>query len=137
MPRIRPWQTEPVIHREPATFVLGVLGVALLVFTLWARLGLTPRARRWMSDGVVENWRAERFVVLGAPALGVVLLAVAVLATPFSLAAVRVVAEVLLLLALVPLLWTVLAVIPMPGFLYPAWARRIRTARRSWSRRLS
>lgn len=125
-----------MIHRELATIILGVLGLTLLVFTLWARLGLSPAARFWMSDGAVENWRAERFVVLGAPAIAVVLLAAAVLAAPVDSAGVRVVAGGVLLLALVPLLWTVLAVIPIPGFLYPAWARRIRTSRRSWSRRL-
>lgn len=137
MPPGRTWQTGVVSSAAVAALVLTLCAAGIAGFDAWARLGFSPAARFWMSDGAVENWRAERFVVLGAPAIAVVLLAAAVLAAPVDSAGVRVVAGGVLLLALVPLLWTVLAVIPVPGFLYPAWARRIRTTRRSRSRRLT
>ncbi|GAA1491065.1 hypothetical protein GCM10009626_38110 [Brachybacterium sacelli] len=75
----------------------------------------------------------ERIVVLGTPAVGLALLDVAAIILLQDLPVLRALAFVVLIVLLIPVLYFLAAVIPMPLFLYPRWAREVvRRRRRYW-----
>lgn len=119
--------------RVTVTLVLMILGLLALGLAAWLRAGLSPRARAWMSTGPTEEWMAERVVLLGLPLAGSALLCAAALSAPVDGLVLRVVGGVGLVLLVPFVLWFILAFIPMPGPLYPRWARAIRESRKDWS----
>ncbi|WP_460476957.1 hypothetical protein [Brachybacterium huguangmaarense] len=119
--------------RATVTFVLMMLGLLSLGLVAWLRAGRSSRARAWMSTGPTEGWMAERVVLLGLPLGGAALLCAAALSAPVDWPVLRIVGGFGLVLLTPFVLWFILAFIPMPGLLYPRWARTIRERRKDWS----
>ncbi|GAA1486729.1 hypothetical protein GCM10009625_35340 [Brachybacterium fresconis] len=110
-----------------------VVGLLLLAYTLWSRHGGSPPARHWIAPPPAENWMLERIVVLGAPAIGLALIDVAAILVLEGFPVLRGLAVGVLIVLLIPVLYFVLAVIPLPLVLYPRWAREVvRRRRRYW-----
>ena len=130
-------------EREVGSLVLLAAGLVILAFTVWARRGGSYRARRWMyTPGPPTHSRHdERIVIFGGPTCGFGLVAMGLIALPqhaFGLefvdthviAAATLAGAVLLGLLVVPLLYWILAFIPIADALYPRWARDVREDRR-------
>lgn len=110
-----------------------VIGLLLLTYTLWSRHGGSPAARHWIAPPPAENWMLERIVVLGAPAIGLVLIDVAAILVLEGFPVLRAIAFAVLIVLLITVLYFVLAVIPLPLVLYPRWAREVvRRRRQHW-----
>lgn len=104
--------------------VLTLVALSMLGYCAWARHGGSPRARQWM-DGHAGgwNWFDERMTVLGAPAVALICLCVAASLLPVVGRYLLVITIPVGFLLLIPVLVTILPFIPLPGFLYPRWAR--------------
>lgn len=111
-----------------AAALLFVLGTIFLIYYAWARAGRTPRARRWMGEGLGERIRDENFAVIVSPTGWLGCWATAVVVLPASGGVARVAAIGLLAVLFIPLLAGGLF-LPMPNFLYPRWARERRRER--------
>ena len=130
-------------EREVGSLVLLAAGLVILVFTVWARRGGSYRARSWMyaPGSPTHSIHNERIVIFGGPTCGFGLVALGAIALPqhaFGLefvdtdvvAATTVTGAILLGLLVVPLLYWMLAFIPIADALYPRWAREVREDRR-------
>lgn len=104
----------------------GLIGLALLAYTAWARAGSSSRARHWMGNEFGAFTRDERFVLLGAPALGVICLCVCAATAPGVGRYLVWGAVPLAVLAFLQLVWALFTFIPIPALLYPRWARPLR-----------
>lgn len=108
---------------------LALAGVLILVAGAWARSGAFPGSRFWMNPDV-EDWQAERFVILGAPIGGIGLGCVAAIGAPIA-SPVLLILGVAGLVALAPAaLYFVLAPIPLARWMFPRWARELREQRK-------
>ena len=107
---------------------LALVGLVFLGVALWLRTGRPTALRGWMNP-LAENWMAERVVLLGLPTVGALLVCVAVVAAPHQWTALRLLAIGAMVLLIVPAVYFLIALLPLPGFLYPAWARRVRDGR--------
>ena len=119
-----------VITRLLVAVGLALVGVVLLAYTVWARRGGSPAARRWMGNEFGSGTRDERMTVLGGPALAVLSLCAAAMVLPGIGIYLALAAVPLGLLAFVMLLWALMLFIPLPTALYPAWARPLRDRNR-------
>lgn len=118
--------SDPVLARLLICSISGVIGLMLLAYTVWARIGASPAARSWMGNEFGSFTREERMAVLGAPALGVICLCVCAGTAPMLGRYLAWVAVPVTVLAFIPLLWAMLTFIPIPAFLYPGWARPLK-----------
>lgn len=107
---------------------LALVGLLLLALTLWLRAGRPTALRGWMNP-LTENWMAERMVLLGLPTVGALLICAAVVGAPHEWTVLRLIAIAGMLLLVVPAVYFLIAPLPLPGFLYPAWARARRDGR--------
>lgn len=107
---------------------VALVGLVLLGVALWLRTGRPTALRGWMNP-LAENWMAERVVLLGLPTVGALLVCVAVAAAPHQWTALRLLAIGAMVLLIVPAVYFLIALLPLPGFLYPGWARRVRDGR--------
>ena len=107
---------------------LALIGLLLLGVALWLRTGRPAVLRGWMNP-LSENWMAERVVLLGLPTVGALLVCVALVAAPHQWTALRLLAIAGMVVLAVPALYFLIAPLPLPGFLYPGWARRLRDGR--------
>lgn len=105
---------------------LALLGIALLAYAAWARHGGSPAARAWMGTEFGARTVDERMTLLGLPAIGVLCLCGAMATLPVVGKYLLLLAVPLGFLALVVLLLALLQFIPLPAFLYPAWAKPLR-----------
>ncbi len=107
-------------------------GLALLTYALWARSGRSGAARHWLPEFPGENWQTERIVTLLAPACGLLLICISLIALPIQPEGIRVAA----LIAAAPLsllvIYGMLPVIPIHLRLYPRWAREPVARRRAY-----
>ena len=92
------------------------------------RRGPPAVLRGWMNP-LSENWMAERVVLLGLPTVGALLVCVALAAAPHQWTVLRLLAIAGMVVLAVPALYFLIAPLPLPGFLYPGWARRLRDGR--------
>lgn len=107
---------------------LALIGLLLLGVALWLRTGRPAVLRGWMNP-LSENWMAERVVLLGLPTVGALLVCVALAAAPHQWTVLRLLAIAGMVVLAVPALYFLIAPLPLPGFLYPGWARRLRDGR--------
>lgn len=107
-----------------APLLLGTAALVLLGFTVWAWRGRSKTARFWMPETPVGSWQLERCVLLGAPVFALMMLDGAVI-VGFDSPGVTVVGGAVLLLLCLPALYFILAFLPVPGWLYPGWAKEI------------
>lgn len=107
---------------------LALIGLLLLGVALWLRTGGPAVLRGWMNP-LSENWMAERVVLLGLPTVGALLVCVALAAAPHQWTVLRLLAIAGMVVLAVPALYFLIAPLPLPGFLYPGWARRLRDGR--------
>lgn len=124
----------PVSQRVLLPLVFFLLGVVLLAYSAWSRHGGSRAARHWVSEPPTENWMLERIVILGAPAAGLALWSVAAIFLFQDLTILRNLAIAALTVLLIPLLYFMVAVIPIPLLLYPRWAREVVRGRRQFWR---
>ncbi|MFC0672404.1 hypothetical protein [Brachybacterium hainanense] len=117
-----------MLERAGISAVLALLGLVLLLAAAALRGG-TPSALRFWMDPWYENWQAERVVLLGIPLAGAALLCAAAIAAPVESSVPRLLGIGGLVVLCVPGLYFLLAFLPLPGFLYPRWARLIRAGR--------
>lgn len=115
---------------ERVLVALGValLGLVLICLSLWLRSGRPAFARRWM-DPWTEDWTVERVVLLGLPSCGGLLLCAAVIGGTEGWGVLRLLAIGAALLLAVPTLYFLIPQLPLPGVLYPRWAREVRDSR--------
>lgn len=104
----------------------AVIGVLFLAYAGWARAGRTPRARAWMGNEFGGFDTDERMAVLGAPCIGVLCLSFSASILPVVGLYLLIVAAPVALLAFLGMIWAAMLDIPLPAFLYPAWARPLR-----------
>lgn len=109
---------------------LTVAGVAFLSYSLWARRGRSPAARRWISKPLSSNSTDERMTVLGAPLLGLMCLCFAAGILPVVGPYLIWVTFPIMGLLFVPFLWVLMRFIPLPMVVYPRWARPLRERNR-------
>ena len=107
---------------------LALIGLLLLGVALWLRTGRPAVLRGWMNP-LSENWMAERVVLLGLPTVGALLVCVALAAAPHQWTVLRLLAIAGMVVLAVPALYFLIAPLPLPGFLCPAWARALRDTR--------
>lgn len=130
-------------EREVGSLALLAAGLVILACTVWARRGGSYRARSWMytAGPPTHSIHNERMVIFGGPTCGLGLVAWGLIALPrhaFGLelvgtdatAATTLAGAILLALLAVPLLYWILAFIPIADALYPRWAREVREDRR-------
>ncbi|HJF49601.1 MAG: hypothetical protein LOY01_13995 [Brachybacterium paraconglomeratum] len=108
--------------------VVGLAGLLMIALSLWFRVGRPVLMSRWM-DPWSEDWQAERSVLLGLPTAGAMLLCVAAVGAIPEWNALRLLVVGAMGLLVVPMLYCLIAPLPLPGFLYPAWARALRDTR--------
>jgi len=117
-----------VSDRLLVSLAVGVAGLLLLALALWLRAGRPLAVRRWMNP-LTEDWMAERVVLLGLPTAGALLVCAAVLGGFPGNDVLRLSAVLAMALLAVPALCFLIAPLPLPSFLYPAWARALRDGR--------
>ena len=103
--------------------LIGVAGLALLGGTVWAWRGRSRAARFWMPETLLGSWQLERCVLLGAPSFALLMLDLALLAGLGPAA--RPLGGAIFLLLCLPVLYFLLAFLPVPRVLYPGWAKEI------------
>lgn len=118
------------------SLLLVVGGLLLLGYSLWSRHGGSRAARHWIDAPPAENWMLERIVLLGAPVAGLALFAIAAIVTFQDIPPLRNLAIGMLALLLLPALYFMIALIPLPLALYPTWARDVVRWRREYWRNL-
>lgn len=107
---------------------VGLVGLLMIGLGLWLRAGRPAAMDRWM-DPLSENWMAERVVLLGMPTVGALLVCLAAVAAPHQWTMLRLLAIAGMVVLAVPALYFLIVPLPLPGFLYPGWARRLRDGR--------
>ena len=107
---------------------LALIGLLLLGVARGLRTG-RPTVRRGWVNPQSEKWMAERVVLLGLPTVGALLVCVALAAAPHQWTVLRLLAIAGMVVLAVPALYFLIAPLPLPGFLYPGWARRLRDGR--------
>lgn len=112
---------------------VGLVGLLMIGLGFWLRAGRPAAMRLWMNP-LSENWMAERVVLLGMPTVGALLVCLAVVAAPHQWTVLRLLAIVGMVVLAVPALYFLIAPLPLPGFLYPGWARRLRDGREAQMR---
>ncbi|OFT55670.1 hypothetical protein HMPREF3159_09840 [Brachybacterium sp. HMSC06H03] len=112
---------------------VGLVGLLMIGLGLWLRAGRPEAMHRWMNP-LSENWMAERVVLLGMPSVGALLVCLAVVAAPHQWTVLRLLAIAGMVVPAVPALYVLIAPLPLPGFLYPGWARRLRDGREAQMR---
>lgn len=115
---------------------LGLLGILLLAYSVWARRGRSAAARRWMGDGLGSRTVDERMTVLGAPLLGAMCLCIALGVLPTVGEYLMLVAFPLAAILFLPFLVVLMLFIPLPDFVYPRWARPLREDNRRRERKI-
>lgn len=115
---------------------LGLLGILLLAYSVWARRGRSAAARRWMGDGLGSRTVDERMTVLGAPLLGAMCLCIALGVLPTVGEYLMLVAFPLAAILFLPFLVVLMLFIPLPDFVYPRWARPLREDNRRREREI-
>ena len=113
--------------------VVGLVGLLMIGLGLWLRAGRPAAMRRWMNP-LSENWMEERVVLLGMPTVGALLVCLAAVAAPHQWTVLRLLAIAGMVVLAVPALYFLIAPLPLPGFLYPGWARRLREGREAQMR---
>lgn len=114
--------------------VLTAVGLALVVYYVWARRGASARARWWMGDGPVARPNGERMTILGAPAVALMCFSSAGIAAPVGGGALVAALLPLALLSFAGVLIGRMSSIPLPDVLYPRWAREEHRRRKTASR---
>ncbi|MEO2098611.1 MAG: hypothetical protein ABGX90_15875 [Brachybacterium sp.] len=112
---------------------VGLVGLLMIGLGLWLRAGRPAAMRLWMNP-LSENWMAERVVLLGMPTVGALLVCLAAVAAPHQWTMLRLLAIAGMVVLAVPALYFLIAPLPLPGFLYPGWARRLRDGREAQMR---
>ena len=107
-----------------------LLALVISVYVIRRRLGRSAMARRWMGDGMFPRTSQERMTVLGWPALAGLCLCFALAALPVADGLLRIPAALLSIPLFLALLITQISAIPLPGGMYPHWARELRRQRR-------
>ena len=105
------------------TTALTTLGLALIVYYVWARRGASPKARWWMGDGPVARPNGERMTILGAPAVALMCLSSAGIVAPVGGGALAAALFAVILLSFALVLIGRMSWISLPDALYPRWAR--------------
>lgn len=124
------WQTAGVLPDLLLALGAVLIALAVTVYVIWRRLGLSATSRRWMGDGMFPRTLQERMTVLGWPALAGLSLCFALAAVPVADGVLRLPAALLSIPFFLALLITRISAIPLPELLYPHWARELRRQRR-------
>lgn len=109
---------------------LALAGAGLLAYAVWARRGRSPRARTWMGRGFGARTSDEHWAVLGAPACGVLCLSAGAMLVPVIGFWLTLVAAPVAVLSFLLLFLSQMHFIPLPGAIYPRWARPLRDRNR-------
>lgn len=115
-----------MVESPVGSLVALVVCFISVVLTVLTRTGVV---RFWMNP-VLADWRMERLVLLGLPLLAVTALGVALIAAPVQTPILRLLGGVVLLLTVVPWVFTTFfTTSKIPRVLYPRWAREVQNRR--------
>lgn len=110
-----------------SSYLLVFLGLALVAFSAWQRLGRSPSARLW---GKAPGRRAVRNALFLYPSLGVLLLVFGLFPMIRNLDWLSIPLSLIAVLALAVFFWWGVLAMPYPRFLVPRWARDLVSRRK-------
>ncbi|MFI8777095.1 hypothetical protein ACIGH6_08395 [Brachybacterium paraconglomeratum] len=111
---------------------VGLVGLLMIGLGLWLRAGRPADAS--LDEPAVGELMAERVVLLGMPTVGALLVCLAVVAAPHQWTVLRPLTIAGMVVPAVPALYFLIAPLPLPGFPYPGWSRRLRDGREAQMR---